>query len=133
VKQNLPVSLVSNSRDWPAPRGSLSWWALMSYLARVEPAGEERFEECLRQIPPGTMAAAILAAPDPGLLAPLTDLRRAGSPVLAVMMDPAEWGAGEAGHAAGVEARRLAAELEAAGVGVRLVGAEPDWERAFAA
>jgi hypothetical protein len=63
----------------------------------------------------------------------LVDLRRAGLAVLAVVIDPAPFLAGEAGHAYGIEARRLAAELESAGIVARLVGAEPDWERTLAA
>ena len=128
----LPFSLVSNSRAWPAPGGPLSWWGLMSYLARVEAQGEAPFDECLLRLPPGTFVAAILPAPDAAVLAPLADLRRAGLGVVAVLIDAAPFLPGADGHAFGVEARRLAAELESTGVETRLLGAEPDWERVLA-
>jgi len=131
--RGLPFSLVSNSRHWPAPAGPLSWWGLMSYLARVAAEGEAPFDECLRRLPPGTFVAAILPAPDRDVLAPLADLRRAGLGVLAVLIDPAPYVSGPDGHAYGIEARRLAAELESAGLETRLLGAEPDWERVLAA
>lgn len=129
---DLPFSLVTNSRQWPAPAGPLSWWGLMNYLARVESGGEVPFDECLRRLPLGTLVAAILPAPDPGVLAPLADLRRAGLSVLAVIVDPAAFVPAGAGHAFGIQARRLAAELESVGISARLVGSEPDWERALA-
>ena len=131
-QRDLPFSLVSNSRVWAAPSGPLSWWALMSYLARVAAEGEAPFDECLRRLPPGTFVAAILPAPDPHVLAPLTDLRRAGLGVLAVLIDPTPFLSGAEGHAYGVEARRLAAELESSGIETRLLGAAPDWERVLA-
>ena len=131
-QRGLPVCLVANSRRWPAPSGPLSWWALMSYLARVAAEGEAPFDECLRRLPPGTFVAAILPAPDPDVLAPLADLRRAGLGVLAVLIDPAPFLVGADGHAYGVEARRLAAELESTGIETRLLGAAPDWERVLA-
>jgi uncharacterized protein (DUF58 family) len=132
-RRGLPFNLVTISQAWPAPAGPLSWWGLMNYLARVQAEGETPFDECLRRLPPGTFAAAILPAPDPTVLAPLADLQRAGLAVLAVIVDPAAFVPGTAGHAPGIEARRLAAELESAGIPARLVGAEPDWERALAA
>ena len=131
-QRQLPFSLVSNSRAWPAPPGPLSWWALMSYLARVAAEGDAPFDECLRRLPPGTFVAAILPAPDPDVLAPLADLRRAGLGVMAVLIDPAPFLIGADGHAYGVEARRLAAERESTGIETRLLGAAPDWERVLA-
>ena len=104
----------------------------MSYLARVAAEGEAPFDECLRRLPPGTFVAAILPAPDSNVLAPLTDLRRAGLNLVAILIDPSPFVLGSAGHGYGVEARRLAAELESTGIAARLVGAEPDWERVLA-
>ena len=132
LRRSLPFSLVTNSRTWPAPPGPLSWWGLMSYLARVAAEGEAPFDECLRRLPPGTFVAAILPAPDSNVLAPLTDLRRAGLSLMAILIDPSPFVPGSAGHGYGVEARRLAAELESTGIAARLVGAEPDWERVLA-
>jgi uncharacterized protein (DUF58 family) len=132
LERNMPFSLVTNCRQWPAPAGPLSWWGLMSYLARVEAGGDAPFDECLRRLPPGGFAAAILPAPDPGVLAPLADLRWTGLSVLAVIVDPAAFMPADAGYAFGIEARRLAAELESSGIAARLVGSEPDWERALA-
>jgi len=131
-RRSLPFSLLTNSRTWPAPPSPLSWWGLMSYLARLEAEGEAPFDESLRHLPPGTFVAAILPAPDSGVLGPLADLRRAGLAVMAIIVDPSPFIPGSAGHRYGIEARRLAAELDSAGVAVRLVGPDPDWERVLA-
>jgi hypothetical protein len=132
LEQDLPFSLATNSRQWPAPAGPLSWWALMSYLARVQAGGDEPLDIALNRLEPGTLIAAILPAPDPGVLAPLRDIRRSGAAAWAVLIDPAPYLPVHIGHGYGVAARRLAAELESAGVDARLVGAEPDWERTLA-
>jgi len=60
----------------------------MSYLARVEAEGEQAFDECLRRLPPGTLVAAILPAPDATVLAPLADLRPAGLSMLSIIVNP---------------------------------------------
>jgi uncharacterized protein (DUF58 family) len=127
--RGLPVRLVTNNRLWPAPPGPLSDWGLMSYLARVEAWGDEPLAAALGHVTGSTFVAAVLAAPDPDVVAPLVRLQRQGLVVLAVVVDPASF-APEA-HEAGIAARRLAAELAAGGVAVRLVGGEPDWERAL--
>jgi uncharacterized protein (DUF58 family) len=93
-RRGLPVTLAANNRQWPAPFGPLSWWALMNYLARVQGEGDEPFAECLQGMATQgaattTFVAAILTAPDQDAALPLVELRRAGLGVLAVMIDPA--------------------------------------------
>ncbi len=126
-QRGLPVRLAANSRRWPAPRGVLSWWALMTYLARVEAEGDEPLAPALRQVSGASFLAAVLPAPDPDVVAPLLAWQRAGLVVLAVVIDPAAFAPAEPWL--GKVARRVAGELAAGGVAVRLLGAEPDWER----
>lgn len=127
-ERGLPVRLLTNSRRWPAPVGALSQWALLSYLARVEAEGDDALADALRQVSatPGAFVAAVLPAPDPEAVAPLVNLQRRGLAVLAVLVDPMPF-TGDRGL--GIEVRRVAGELAAGGVAVRLIGAAPDWER----
>ena len=128
-ERGLPVTLLTNNRQWPAPVGPVSQWALLNYLARVEAGGSERLGDALLRVAAGTFVAAVLPAPDPEVVAPLIGLRRRGLAVLAVLVDPHPFtGDGQLGK----EARRMAGELAAAGVGVRLIGAAPDWEKILA-
>jgi len=131
-RRGLPVSLASNSRQWPAPPGPLTWWGQMNYLARVQGEGEESFAECLRAVRSTTFVAALLTAPDEAAVEPLVELHRFGLGVLAVVVDPARFLPGEAGGASGT-AQSIAATLTAAGVTVRVIGNEPDWERTLQA
>jgi uncharacterized protein (DUF58 family) len=130
AERGLPVRLLTNSRAWPAPAGPLSPWALLSYLARVQAGESDPFAAALTGVSFSTFVAAVLPAPDPAVVAPLVNLQRRGLSVLAVIVDPLPF-AGD--RAAAQAARRLAAELAAAGVAVRLIGGAPDWERQLVA
>ncbi len=125
-ERGLPVRLLTNSRQWPAPPGPLSQWALFSYLARVEAGGADALADALSHVSASTFVAAVLPAPDPAVVAPLVGLQRRGLAVLAVLVDPLPF---TGDGALGKEVRRVAGELAAGGVAVRLIGAAPDWER----
>ena len=125
TRRDLPLTLAANSLRWPAPVGPLSWWSLMSYLARVQGEGDEPFADCLSGLGASTLVAAILTVPDEAAVAPLAERLRWGQGVLAVVIDPAPFG-GAAG-----QAQALAARLLAAGVETRIVGNQPDWECAL--
>ncbi|MCC7362514.1 MAG: DUF58 domain-containing protein [Anaerolineales bacterium] len=127
-ERGLPVTLLTNNPAWPAPAGPVSEWALLNYLARVEAGGSESLGDALLRVSAGTFVAAVLPAPDPDTLAPLAGLRQRALGVLAVLVDPHPF-TGDGGL--GIEARRLAGDLEAAGVAVRLIGASPHWDKAL--
>jgi uncharacterized protein (DUF58 family) len=122
-RQNLPVHLAVNNRQWPAPPGPVSWWGLLNYLARVEAAGAESFADCLRGARPTTYLAALLTAPDLSAIDTLREARRAGWGVLAILIDPAPFGGPFD------DVPRLEAALLTAGVPTRVIGAEPEWEK----
>mgnify|MGYP001164516223 CR=1 FL=1 len=124
----LSVEVFAESVAWPAPPGPLSRWAALSYLARVPGDGERPFADCLGRLGAAVFVAALLPAPDEAAAPALIGLRRLGAEVLAVLIDPAPFVPAQAGRAAG-----LAASLRAAGVSVRVIGDEPDWERTLVA
>lgn len=126
AERSLPVRLLTNSRQWPAPPGPLSPWALLSYLARVQPGGDDALADALGAVTASTFVAAVLPAPDPAVAGPLVSLQRRGLSVLAVLVDPLPF---THDGALAKEARRVAGELAAGGVAVRLIGGAPDWER----
>lgn len=130
-RRELPVTLATNSRRWPAPVGPSSWWALMNYLARVEGEGDEPFAECLEDLGATTCVAAILTAPDPAAVEPLVKLRRFGLSVLAVVIDPASF-LGEGGDQPS-KVGGVVGALVTGGVSVRVIGGEPDWEQTLLA
>ncbi|MBP7692066.1 MAG: DUF58 domain-containing protein [Anaerolineales bacterium] len=127
-RRGLAVSLAAASEAWPAPVGPLSRWAALSYLARVAGDGGQPFETTLRGLAPAACVAALMPRPDEAAVPALLELKGQGVEVLAVVVDPAPFDPAWAGRAAA-----LAGQLRAAGVSVRVVGAEPDWERSLAA
>ena len=124
-RHDLPVTLATNSAGWPVPRGSLSWWATMNYLARVQGEGDEPFADCLQSLAT-TFVAAILTAPDQAAVETLVELHRSGLSVLAVVIDPAPFLSENEDQSGQVE--DVAGGLAAGGVSVRVIGGEPDWE-----
>jgi uncharacterized protein (DUF58 family) len=124
-RHDLPATLATNSAAWPVPRGPLSWWVTMDYLARVQGEGDEPFADCLQGLAT-TFVAAILTAPDWAAIEPLVELRRSGLSVLAVVIDPAPFLSEGEGQPNQVEG--LVGGLAAGGVSVRVIGGEPDWE-----
>jgi uncharacterized protein (DUF58 family) len=126
--RGLPVSLASNSLEWPAPPGPVSRWGAMNYLARVRAGGDRPFADCLRALSGAVFVVALLPAPDGAAVGPLIELKKQGVAVLAVLFDPADDDPEHAG-----QAEALAGGLRAAGVNVRVVGGEADWEQALVA
>ena len=124
-RHDLPVTLAANSATWPVPRGPVSWWSTMNYLARVQGEGDEPFADCLQSLAT-TFVAAILTAPDQAVVEPLVELRRSGLSVLAVVIDPAPFLSAGENRPGQVEA--ATGGLAAGGVSVRVIGGEPDWE-----
>jgi uncharacterized protein (DUF58 family) len=122
ARRGLPVTLAANSARWPAPAGPLTWWGLMTYLAQVQGEGAESFADCLSLLGASPFVAAILTAPDEAAASALAELHHRGQGALAVVIDPAPFG-GAAG-----QAQTLAGQLSLAGVEVRVIGAEPNWE-----
>jgi uncharacterized protein (DUF58 family) len=116
--RGIALTLATNSRAFPAPIGPVSRWAAMNYLARVQPDGGPPFAECLQSLRGAPFVAALLPAPDEAAVGPLIELHRSGAAVLAVLF--------------GDRAVSVAALLKGAGLSVRAIGDEPDWERTLA-
>jgi len=123
-RRALAVTLVSNSRAWPAPPGPLGRWAAMNYLARLPADGERPLADVLQRAAPAVFVAALLPSPDEAAGAALIELKQQGPEVLAVLIDPAPFAPDLVGQAAA-----LAGALRASGVAVRVLGGLPDWER----
>ncbi len=104
----------------PVPHGPLSLFALLEYLARVQPVGALPIADALNGAVE-MFVAAVLPWPDPAVLEALLALRRRGLEVLAVALDPATFPAG------GPSAKPLADELQANGIDTRLVSSGDDW------
>ena len=69
-RRGYPLYLVADDEAWPAPIGPLTRWALLEYLARVQPTGERKLAHVLDQGLPPTCpcAVVILPWPDPTAL-----------------------------------------------------------------
>lgn len=127
-RRGLPLTLATNSRDWPAPLGPLSRWAAFNWLARVQPGNAVSFTDCLLNLQSSIYIAALLPSPDESAAAALIELKKQGREVLAVLLDPTPFRVELAGRA-----EALADALRAAGVSVRVIGDAPDWEQTLTA
>jgi uncharacterized protein (DUF58 family) len=104
--------------DDAVPRGPVNRWALLQYMARVQPGNDKPLR--LGQ-PLQAFVAAILPWPDPAPVTSLLELHRQRIEVLAVVIDPQSFPAG------GPSAAAIVDELRAAGVETRYVKFDNDW------
>lgn len=128
AQRGLPVNVASNSRALPAPAGPVSRWAAMNYLARLEPDDGPSLAESLHNLRASVFVAVLYPSPDPATLAPLLEMKKQGVTALAVLIDPVIFQPELVG-----QAQALAATLRAQGIGVRIIGNEPDWEQTLIA
>jgi uncharacterized protein (DUF58 family) len=126
LRRNYPVHLATDSSAWPAPSGAVTRIALLEYLARVQPVGENKLADVLNNRPAQTFVAALLPWPDSTVVESLVTLRHRGLQVLAVLLDPESFPAG------GPSARVLADELGALGIESRLIKFGDDWAQKLA-
>jgi uncharacterized protein (DUF58 family) len=131
-RRGYPLTLATNDENLPAPNGAISWYALLQYLARVQPVGDLPLAEALARVPMQAFVIAVLPYPDAGIAATLRELHYRKARVLAVILDGGTFPDAErAQHAAPLqnEARGLAGELSAVGIETRLIqfGAMGDW------
>lgn len=121
LRRNYPVHLATDSSAWPAPSGAVTRIALLEYLARIQPVGENKLADVLNNRPAQTFVAVLLPWPDSTVVESLVALRHRGLEVLAVLLDPESFPSG------GPSARALADELSALGIESRLVKFGEDW------
>ncbi|NDJ60955.1 MAG: DUF58 domain-containing protein [Chloroflexi bacterium] len=114
-RKQYPLTLATNAVDLPAPRGAVGMSALLQYLARVQPIGDEPLTAALRDSAAQSFVAVILPWPDEAITSTLIDLQRRNAQVLAILIDPASFSDG------GPSARGMAGALHAAGIDTRLI------------
>jgi hypothetical protein len=110
----------------------LSWYALLQYLARVQPIGDLPLAGVLTSAPLQAFVVAVLPCPDPIITAALHRLHLQSVRVLAVVLDPATFpdapNVGARGGAPSpLDAPALAADLNAAGLSTCLIRFGDDW------
>jgi uncharacterized protein (DUF58 family) len=141
-RRGYPLTLATNDEALPAPPGAISWYALLQYLARVQPVGALPLAQSLAGVPLQAFVIALLPYSDAGAAAFLRELRLRGARVLAVLFDaesfpltpnannvrvpsPTQAGSGEKDRL--LSASALAGELAAAGIETRLIRYGEDW------
>jgi uncharacterized protein (DUF58 family) len=116
-RRGYPLTLATNDDALPAPNGAISWYALLQYLARVQPVGDAPLAEALARVPVQAFVIAVLPYPDAGIAAYLRELHYRKARVLAVILDPASFPDGIPQS----DASTLAGELSASGIETRLI------------
>ena len=133
-RRGYPLTLAANDEALPAPGGVISWYALLQYLARVQPVGGLPLAQALFRVPLQAFVIAVLPYPDAAMIACLRELHQRKVRVLAVILDPESFppnhdrdvGALRAAPRQGM-ASSLASDLRAAGVETRLIRFGEDW------
>ncbi|MEK7326031.1 MAG: DUF58 domain-containing protein [Chloroflexota bacterium] len=126
LRRNYPVHFATDSSAWPAPSGAVTRIALLEYLARVQPVGENKLADVLNNRAAQTFVAVLLPWPDSTVVESLVALRHRGLEVLAVLLDPESFPSG------GPSARAFADKLSALGIESRLIKFGDDWTNELA-
>ncbi len=123
-RRGYPVSLATNDEALPAPQGAVSWYALLQYLARVQPVGEMPLAQALARISTQAFVVVVLPYPDAGMTSYLRELRFRGARVLAVVVDPESF---PDRREMEQSAPALVGDLQAAEIETRLIRFGEDW------
>jgi uncharacterized protein (DUF58 family) len=121
IRRGYALHLLTDETAWPAPHGPVTRQALLEYLARVHPSGENPLARLLDSRNTQTFVAAVFPFPDPNIVAPLLSLKQQGIQALAILLDPGTF------PEPGPPGAAFADELDALGLQTRLVSYGEDW------
>jgi uncharacterized protein (DUF58 family) len=86
--RDIPFHLVASSKKWTPPAKPLSWWAILNYLARVEPDGQESLAHVLSHLPASTFVVVLISRPNEATTRALLTLPQPDLQVLAFNIQP---------------------------------------------
>jgi uncharacterized protein (DUF58 family) len=123
LRRGYNLHLAADGDVLALPPGPITWWALMQYLARIEPTGAHSLAEVIERQPMQTYAAVLIPYPDRAkpIIEPLVAMRHRGIAALAVVLDPSSFPDGGPSGAA------LADEIQALDIDSRLLRFGEDW------
>jgi hypothetical protein len=70
------------------PATSLSWWACLNYLAKVDNDGQKPLEHVLTDLPVLSLVVVLVSNPSEPIVKALLALQRRGIPVLPIFITP---------------------------------------------
>lgn len=88
TQKKMPFRLLGSSPTWRIPRRRLSWWAILTYLAKVQNDGDEGFERVLEQTRGIPLLIALVSHPNDATINALRTVHRGGTRILAFFITP---------------------------------------------
>jgi uncharacterized protein (DUF58 family) len=119
--KSYPLHILADSEVLAIPSGPVSWSALLQYLARIQPIGQRHLAQVIGNQPIQATVAAVFPWPDLGAVEALLELKHRRVDVLAVIIDA------ESFPADGASISAFAAQLQGAGIEIRVVQFGDDW------
>lgn len=126
MRRGYPLTLAGNDDALPPPIGALSLYALLQYLARVQPVGDLPLAHALARAALQAFVVVVLPYPDPAIAAYLRDLHVQNVRVLAVVLDPASF-PDSPDETDAHAASSLTSDLQSAGIDACLIRFGDDW------
>jgi uncharacterized protein (DUF58 family) len=121
LRRGYNLHLAADTDVLALPPGPITWWALMQYLARIEPTGTQPLPAVIERQPMQTFAAILVPYPDRAIVEPLLAMQHRGVAALAVVLDPSSFPDG------GPPGAALADELHALNIEAKLLRFGDDW------
>lgn len=88
--KKIPLYLAGASPAWSPPQTPLSWWATLTYLAKVQQDGPQPLGQLLERLPALPFVVVLASAPTAELGSSLAALAQRSGQVLALALSPAE-------------------------------------------
>ncbi len=88
IRQKMPFYLAGSSKKWTPPATPLSWWAILTYLAKVENDGQEPLSHVLNSLTGTSYVVALISRPDETTFRALLTLPRRSRRALALFITP---------------------------------------------
>jgi uncharacterized protein (DUF58 family) len=88
TQKKMPFRLLGVSPTWRVPRRTLSWWAILNYLAKVQNDGDEPYERLLEQTRGIPLLIALVSHPNEATINALRTAHRGGTRILAFFITP---------------------------------------------
>jgi uncharacterized protein (DUF58 family) len=120
-KKGYPLHLLADGEVLPIPSGSVTWTALLQYLARVQPTGSRRLSRVLGSQTTQALIAVVLPWPDSSVIQSLVERKHTHADILAVVLDPSTFPVG------GDSSKGFEDELRGSGIDMRLISFDDDW------
>ena len=88
LQQRIPFHLQGSSPKWQPPKSTLSWWATLNYLAKVDNDGQQPLDQFLDRLSGSSFTIILISQPSPLIVQALQTLAHRATSFLPIFITP---------------------------------------------